>query len=185
MNKKGLENQIFGIFVVFLIFILMLVGLVAYIFIAPLLTHTFDFFNTELQVAFIEASTNETNLTQQAQITSDLNMGLQNLEWISYGLLFAMVMVFLLTAWMTKTYPFLIVFWIIFMIAIVFVSIYISSSYSDLATGNDFVAEAYQSWEGTNYLMEYLPFLLTFLGFLGGIILFVIATRESEAEIQI
>src|SRR3990167_3812375 len=182
MNKKAMENQIWT--VVILAAVLTGVILFAYVFslLAPLITST----SSEIKSIVVDA----TNKPEDANLSNSLNVGItavddtiQSLKWISYTYIIALFMGFLLMAYYVRTYPFLIVFWIIIIFALTFLSMILSNSYQEFATSsNDLFGNAYASFGVNDFLMRNLPQMTVMFGIVGGIFLFILASRDSEAE---
>lgn len=162
--------------------IFMIVAIAGYFFFsvaAPIFTSSFNSYTVGLQTAVAS----DPNLTSYTNFTfGNINRGLQNLEWISYSLLFSLLFGFALIAYNVRSYPFLLPMWIIFTIVLTFCSIYLADAYNDLRYGDGFAAVALQNWEGNDYILQYLPHLVVIYSIVTGIILFILATRDNTVE---
>lgn len=181
MNNRGLVQQMIVILVMIGVLMALIVGYFAWSLIAPLLVST----GNELTGALQNVTQGDQNLSVIVNNTIvPLNTSVsQNLEWISYSLLVFLMLGFFLCCFFVRTYPFLLVFWLGFNFVIAFASIYMSSSYSDLLRGSDAAALAYQSWQANSFIITNLPAICIAIGVLGGIILFVLLTKDPEAEL--
>lgn len=132
-----------------------------------------------------EADNSDGNLSLAANLTiSSANRAIQtNIQWFSYGILLAGILAFIIVAFFVRAYPFLMIYWIIFGIIIVVVSIFMSIGYSDIRVGDDYLGAAYQSWTGNDYIMQYLPYIASAFFLITGTILFlVISTKDIPQE---
>ena len=179
MNKKGLSNQIVGI-------LILLGSLTAIIFIYffyslmyPVFLNTSNIVTVQTQNAFA-GNSNLTDAVNKTFVAG--NNALQGTKWLSYGLLFGFLMGFGLCCFYVRTYPFLLVFWIVFGIILIFVSIYLTASYDSIKSQSSDLNAMYTANASNDFLMEYLPQLVTGFMLLGGIILFSLISKDPEAQ---
>lgn len=174
LNRKGLTGALITVLLMILVLVFIIILYAFVSFTGPVLTYTTTLATDTL--ASVDApGTALTNATETVFVP--VNEGLGNLEWLSYFLLIIMVIGFMMLCFFVRTYPFLIIFWLLFVTVIVFSTIYISSAYEDLSSSNDDIGNAYRNWETNNFLLAYLPGITSAIGFLGGIVLFILASR--------
>lgn len=129
------------------------------------------------------ANTSDQNISDAVNVPADAILNsINNLEWITYAILFGAVFGFITMCFFVRTYPFLLVFWIILMGLIALISLFLTDAYQGVVTGNDYVSTASQSWATTNFILLHLPLIIVGVGILGGIIMFMLISREPEAE---
>lgn len=179
-NKKGVAQQM----LLLLIMAGVLIGIIGVFWIfslvgPPLLSST-GTAKTIIQDSF--QATNDQNLINASNnsIVPALET-VNNLEWFSYGVIIMMFLAFIIMCFAVRVYPFLIFFWIVLVIIMVILSVYLTVAYQDFKTDSSLNAY-YSSWENTDYILRYLPAIVTALGILGGIIMFILSSREQEAE---
>lgn len=182
MNKKGLAGQVLAIIIVMVVFMVMIVGYFFYAMIAPVAVYVVQDASNMVQGAV--DGTQDGNLSLAANVTfGATSRTLGNLEWISYSIFIGMLFVLIFFCFFVRTYPFLIIFWILFIILMAFASIYMAITYNDVRSGDSYISAAYQSWEFNDYLLQYLPYPVVAFGLAGGIVLFILASRDEQAEV--
>ena len=181
MNKKGIYQQYMLIMVVFIaLATIMLVfwGLSA---IVPTGASLVKDLTSE--VSGMVVSTGDQNLTNA--ISPQLNAidsTVNNFEWVIYMLLICSFIGFIALCFYVRTYPFLIFFWIFGMIIMVVISLFITNAYQSQTGGDDYIATASKAWTSNHYLMSNLPIIFVGVGVLGGIVLFILISKDPEAE---
>lgn len=180
-NKRGLANQILIIIVMAIILILLILGFFAFQLVGPPLVSTLQETSGTLRSTFQE--THEESLINASESSIiPASQSLNNLEWLSYTLFGVMFIVWVIMCFYVRTYPFLMVIWIILVIIMVVLSIYLAVVYQDIRVQPG-LSDYYQSWENTDFMLKNLPIVVTILGIGGGIVMFMLASREQEAEI--
>lgn len=180
MNKKGFIQHILTLGILALV----IVGIMLLIFVVQLAMPIFSTISTETGHLFILTTSNETpsNLSIAATTATTAAIeSIQMLEWISYVFIIMLIITFFGIAYFVRSHPFLIVFWIFIIICLVFVSLFLTVSYQDVKS-DPYLASMYEQWESTDYLLSWLPHIITAIGILGGIVLFILITREPESE---
>lgn len=130
-----------------------------------------------------DSAADDGNLSATTNITfGAVNRTVQNIEWISYALLFGFIFVFIVVAFFVRSYPFLIVFWIGFCIILVFCSIYLSVTYEDIRNADGYLRAAFDEWAVNDYLMRHLPHFTIAFTMLTGIVLFAINSLKTDTE---
>lgn len=181
MNRKGIAEQIIYILIIFVILITILVVYFAWSMLAPSIsTITGQITNSAITAA---NSSGDQNLSVAATTAlSPINNSLPILEWGTYFVLIMLFFGFLILCFFVRAYPFLIFFWVILIIILAFVSLFLTDSYLTASAGTSYVATADQGWTTNNFIMSNLPSIFVAVGIFGGIILFILVSREQEAE---
>lgn len=180
-DKKGLASQIMIIIVMALVigFIILLIFLGQLVF-PPLVSVSQDA-NVILQDTFQASGDSDLQAAGEASFQPAAD-SLNNLEWVSYTMVIIMFLVFLVMCFYVRTYPFLMFIWIILIILMLILSIYLAVVYQDLAA-DPALGDYYTDWKNTDFVLQNLPFLVVILGIAGGIIMFILSSRDQEAEI--
>jgi len=103
------------------------------------------------------------------------------LRIITYVIMFSMVLVILISNYLVRINPvFFLLYIMVCMVAIV-VSAYVSNTYEGLLLDPTF-GSTLMSFEGSSYVMLYLPYWVTVITLVGGLIMFmgIIRTRNQE-----
>lgn len=181
MNKKGIYNQTIIVIVIafFLGAILLLV------FLGSIFLPVISKVGTDVTSAFQSqvAQQGDANLTAASTAAIEpVGTGLLTLEWISYGIIIFTFFSFLLMCYYVRTYPFLAYIWILLIVMLLVVTLMLTVSYQNIISSGGYAAEAIQGWENTNFIMNYLPHIVLAIGILGGILMFILSPRDTEAE---
>lgn len=181
MNNRGLFNQILIVLV-----LAIALGTVFLLYFVWVLTAPIVVDLTGMATQSIVNATNnqpDGNLTFASQNSFPIaERSANHLEWIGFFVLIALLMGFLMIAFYVRTYPFLAWVWILVILIMVFIGILLSVSYTNLKESSSYLNNVYSNWETDNFILSYLPHLITGFGLLGGIILFMLATKDPEAE---
>ena len=149
--------------------------------IGPPLVSVVQTSNTIIQESL--ASSGDGNLTAAGEASfQPAADSLNNFEWISYTIFIVLILTWLIMCFYVRTYPFLMVIWILLVIVLVALSLYLSVVYQDLRL-DPTLGTYYQSWENTDYFLQFLPAIVVIVGIIGGIIMFAILSRDNEAEL--
>lgn len=182
LNIKGLSGSLIGVFimlgVVFFIMILFyLFGLIG-----PQISDALSS-TTEIFQDLAANDTSTPGLNKSVELTFDNAIGpsIQNLQWFSYTLLIFLMLGFFFLAFWIRAYPFLIIFWIGGIVVLIMASLFMSSAYNDMRDDPSF--PVYKQWKTNDFILSNLPHIFTAIGFVGGFILFILASRESTAEV--
>jgi len=181
MNKKGLWGQIWTIIIIMIVIVIIVGGFFVYSLVSPVFTGTSSLIRNTL-ISGVNSTGNE-NLTMAVTITADsVNNSMQVLNWLGYMLLITMMVGVVMVAYYVRTYPFLIIYWLVFIILLVFISMLLSNAYESYANTGGFVSDNMLTNTANYYIMIYLPYIVSMFGVLVGIILFVLAGKEPETE---
>jgi uncharacterized protein (UPF0333 family) len=181
MRKKGQVNQI----MILVILTLVIVGIMGifwmYSMVAPIVSQTAGTLTDELVIA-TAGMENEGNMSGAVRESAGIvTNSLPLLNYIGYFMFFMLILGFFLMAFFVRTYPFLIIFWIGLIFLLVLVALIMSNAYQVAADTGEF-SSAYSSFTMNDYVMRYLPHMIAVTGIFGGIILFVLVTKDPVAE---
>lgn len=115
---------------------------------------------------------------QNSSIEPAIQGSVNNFEWITYSVLIVMLLGFIIMCFYVRTYPFLIFVWIAMIVILLLVSLILAYSYQETAASS--VSGYYDAWENSDFLLKHLPVIILMTGLIGGIIMFVVASREEE-----
>jgi preprotein translocase subunit SecG len=180
MNRKGLSNQIILVIIMIAFLALVTVGFFIYSLIAPVITYTSDTVTNEI----LNIPNDELNTTTYLNYTfGTTNRLIQNAEWITYGLIFIMFITFTIFAYNVRTYPALLFIWIIMGFLLIFIAMALAESYDGIGNSGGYLQDAYESWEGNNIFLQNLPWFVGGTWLIGGIILFIVMTKDEQSEL--
>lgn len=181
MNRKGFVTQA----VIVLILIVVLVGIMmiywAWSVSAPFITTV----GTEATTIISQSvhSTGDSALINASDVATEATS--QSLGWMStLSVLFfcAILIGFFVIAAMVRTYPFLIGVWIIGVLLLAFFSLFLTTSYQEIYLMDGYTQSVYTSWETNHFIMSNMPIIITVVGIIGGILLFLLIPREESIE---
>lgn len=180
-DKKGISNQIMLVIIMGIVLaMIVLLVFLSHLILPPLQSVSQDT-NGIIQETF--QSSGDQNLIDAGEASfQPAAESLNNLEWMSYTLVILSFLVFLIMCFYVRTYPFLMFVWIIMMVVLIFISLYLTTTYQGLVT-DDTLGGYYTSWENTDFILQNLPIILVFVGIIGGAIMFMLASRDRESEL--
>jgi len=174
----GVPTQIIIIFVLALFFIGFMAVYWLFSLVGPPMLDTAEILGDSIKVGVGDTP----NLTEYVvPATDDLLTASNNLEWITYGVFISTLFGFFIFAYFVRAYPFLIFIWFFFVIVFVVVAMYLSNSYVDVAS-NTVYAGDYSDWGLNDALLRNFPFIIGFSGVILGVVLLIVATRDSTIE---
>ena len=182
-NRKGFGNQLMMILVIGMVLAFIMLAIWVGGLFLPLLTGTGTLLVNTISTSINTQSPNSelANATNIALPIASRSLGV--VEGIVYVFMVFIFLGFIALCFYVRTYPFLAFFWVFIIIALVFLSMFISNSYisaSLVPATNSY----YTTWGQNDFILSNLPFIIAVVGVVGGIILFVLASREPEAEVQ-
>lgn len=185
MNKKGLVQQLM---IVLILFIVVIVGIGVYWIVSmfgPVVVGEGNALASQVQTS-IHANNPGSALDNSSQIATITTTNILGVfELLVYIAMIGGIIGFIMIAWYVRTYPWLAAVWIFAIIFFAFFAMLISNSYQQAAlSGPSEMQQFYADWGTNNFLMTYLPHMVIFFGILGGIILFVLVSRDSESEVM-
>lgn len=182
MKKKGLVEQIYLVMVLIVILITV-IGLFSLgSIVLPILVgegnSVTDIIQTDLANSGIEPLQNASTVPAET-VKGVLGV----VELVLYFMFLGLIIGFVLIAYYVRSYPFLAWFWAGAMVIIVIMAMIMSNAYEQAKNEPD-LQSFYLTWGSNDLLMSYLPHIILSIGILGGIILFVLISRDSESEVQ-
>ena len=182
MKRKGLLNQIY-IVVIIAVILITIIGLFSLASIVlPILVGegnlVTNIIQTDLQNSGIEPLQNASTTP-----TETISGILGAVELIVYFLFLGLIIGFIIIAYYVRTYPFLAFFWAGIMVILVIMAMIMSNAYEQAKNEPDLQA-FYTTWGSNDLIMSYLPHIIASIGILGGIVLFVLVSRETESDVQ-
>lgn len=182
MNKKGFLDKIMGIFVIGLVLVFIIMLFWAGSMVLPLLTGLGGEISSQIRTDISLNTGDDTglvNASNQALNMTDDILGV--VEVISYIVIFVLFLGFLGLCYYVRSHPALAYIWVFIIIVVTFISVIVSNAYLT-AKQDPTLNSFYSTWGGNDFLMTYLPHIFVFVGIIGGVILFVLATKDPETE---
>jgi len=102
-------------------------------------------------------------------------------EWMGTFILIVLLLGFMVIAFYVRTAPFLVFIWIGGMFILVVASIFISTSYIEMASGS--LGNFYLQWGANDFIMRNLAQLMSVAGVMGAIILFTLVAKGGEGGV--
>lgn len=175
MNKKG---QTYGLLFLVLAIMVVIVGSIVLAIGTGVLTFVG---NTANEITSGLGIVGDTNMSHVSDVSIGVvNGGIQMLKWGSGVLLFAaFILIFMMASYIRlKPNGFMIGLYIIMVIAMVLAAIYMSNTYDSFLNGNDDIANELKSMVLISFLITFMPYIITVIAFIGGIIIFTGAGEE-------
>ncbi len=179
-NKKGLAGNImllivFGIVLVFIILLIYAGSLIL-----PILTPNLQEMGTLANDAMQSTNNQDIQYASNNSIVPATE-SLNNMEWIGYTMMIFMFLVFIVMCFYIRVYPFLMWIWIVLIVILVFVSMYMTVAYQDLRADSQ-LGDYYKAWGNTDFVLRNLPVVVFILGVIGGIVMFMVSSRDGAME---
>lgn len=188
MNKRGFDNQIM-ILIVLGIMVILFMGIIFIVAVAgPIVVDLVSGTNDIVQDLAISkpppnAGNSNANFSEITQASfGNATEGVQQLQFLVYTLIIIMFLGFIAIAFYVRTYPFLIYIWILMIVVLAVFGLIITVAYQNIVDDNNYLAETVTSWKLTHFLMSSLPHIIVALGIVGGIIMFMLPSRDAESE---
>lgn len=183
-NKRGVVQQIMSVLIIIVVLVVVIVMFWGGSILLPLFAGMGGETITQINNAVNTQSPNSELANATITATSIGTGVIGIMEYMVYFALIIMFVGFMILAYYVRSYPFLSFFWVLMIIALTFLSMILSNAYIT-ASLQPATASYYSTWGSNNFIMENLPYVVVFVGIIGGIILFVLASREPESEVQI
>lgn len=176
MNNKG---QISNLLLIVLIMMVVIVGSIVLAIGTGVLTFVGDTVNDVTSGLGIIGDTNMSHVSDIS--IGVVNNGIQMLKWGSGILLFlSFILIFMLASYIRiNPNGFMIVLYFFMVIAMIFSAIYITNTYDSFLDGSDSIALELREQTMINFLMTFLPHIITIIAFIGGVIMFTGMGDES------
>jgi len=173
MNKRGSIIDILVWAVIAIVTIFMLGALV----------YMFTTVGNELSDIGMVGNMNMTNIT--AQTFGQVNEGIVIwLPRIALIILVTSALSILIHNFLVKAHPVFFVTYFFIVIAAVIASAYISNEYNSMLT-NTVLGSTFQTFTGANFIMAWLPYWVTVIGFFGAIFLFIGIIRDRSGGVTV
>ena len=183
MNRKGLVQQIMIIIILFIVAVVIIAGYWMVSMVGPIVVGEGSNVANQIQSAISSAEPAGSGLTNASSVaTSAVTDVLGVFELITYFIFIGVIIGYILVAFYVRTYPFLIGFWIFIMVALVVIAMIVSNSYQ-LASTDANLSAFYSRWGTNDLLMNYLPHVVAIFGMVTTIMLFVLISRDPDAEV--
>jgi len=177
MNRKGGFTDLF-IFMIIAFVLMLVVGIFVYI-------GATAYSELREQFSQQEDSFENQNVTQTVENTlGEVPVAYSVLYWGSIILLFGMVMGIFVSSYLVTTRPIFFVPYIILVFVAIIVSVPIANVYEEVIT-NPTLASSFNNFVGSNYFMLYLPYIVSVVGVVGGIIMFASMKRGQNEQAYI
>lgn len=176
MNNKGQINDVVNNFrvVVAIFMVLIIIGVIALGFILYAGTFLKGFGLLTETLVNVDTPEGTPNISDIAQITlGNYNIALQQLKWISFVLLFAMIMGTTITAMVIRVNQAWFLIYLIFIVVAIFFSIYISNSYETILDSGTELSTSLATFSATSWIVINLPFLIGIVGTIGVVFIFI------------
>lgn len=172
MNKKGsiLDPIIWIVLAIVTIFIL-----------AGFL-YMFNQLNTELR----SIDTGSLNMTDIADDTiTPVNSALNTwMPILAYIIIFTSIISIFIHNYLIKSHPLFIAVYIVLGIVAIIVSVYISNFYVDFLS-NEVLGSTLERFTGANFIMTWLPYIVTIINAIGTILLFLGLLRNDAGGVTL
>jgi len=150
------------------------------VFISAVWIHGFGEITTALKE--IDSPTAATNISYYAGdvVFGNLNLGFQQLTWITYGLIFGSILGMFIGMFTIKEHPGFFVLYSVYSVVAIIFSIFIARTYETLYTESGILGSSLAIFKGSSWILLYLPVWITSLVFIGAILMFVVWNRDPE-----
>lgn len=180
MNKKGELTQNIMLIVFFAVIVGILIAFAwGGMILMPILQDSVGETTTILQQTASETQDEQIINASEVALYPVENINYQ-LEWITFALFSILLLTLLIMCFYVRAYPFLMFIWIFLIIALVFVSLFLTIGYQDLREGE--LGSIYKSWETSDFYLTYLPHIIFVIGIIGGVIMFVLSGNQPEQQ---
>lgn len=131
---------------------------------------------------FLSITTPANSVINMTQITSEtfgqVDTAMNQLRFIAFALIFGLILLIMFSNFLVKNHPAFLVIYVLMIIIAIIISVAVSNAYSNLIT-DPLLGSAFTSFQETNYILLYLPTVVTVIGFIGALILLIGITRDS------
>jgi hypothetical protein len=173
IKKKKKAQSFFDIIVFMVMVFFMIVGFVVFKYVFH--TASTNFIGIQMP------SNSPVNMSSVAQQTfGNMDIGLGSLRYVSFAIIFGMIMNILLSNFLVKNHPAFFFLYLGITVLAVILSVFISNSAQGLMANPLFASTFTDSFPEGTFVLNYLPLWVTFIGFLGGIILYIGIIRDRE-----
>ncbi len=123
---------------------------------------------------------NDRPINETTQFTfGNLNNAFQQLKWISFVIIFGMIIGIFLSAYLIKVHPAFFGLYVIIAVVAVMFSIFIANAYESIATSPG-LSDTFTGFVGSGYILSNLPVFVTVIAFIGAILMFMAISKDPE-----
>lgn len=181
-NKKGLINEIYIVIILFIVIVVLICGFWIVATAGPLIVGEGKYLTETIQDA-----AGSTEPDGALDNSTEVSVGVANsflgvVEFIIYAFFLGFLIGFVALCYYVRTYKWLAMVWVCLIIAAVFISFIISNAYQQASTSSTDLAEYYNTWGTSSFLMVNLPYIVAVFGVISGIVLFSIISTDSEEQ---
>lgn len=180
--NDNLVSKIMIVIILFLVLAMLIGGYVLGSMILPILvgegTHLTNVIQSDMDTHLPGSA-----LANATAVATDTTQGVLGVfQLLVYFCLFGLIAGYFIIALYVRTYPFLAVFWIFLIIALVVFAMIFSNAYQYASTSSTDLETFYTNWGTNHFMMTYLPHIVAVIGILGGILLFTLISKDPESE---
>jgi len=179
MNKRGFVDQIILIVTIAVIAIIGIAIIWGLTIGVPLFSNLFSTAGQSI------VSTGSGNSDIGPALNASINPAINSvsmIQYLIYAIFFGFVCGLGVVAYYARSYPFMIVIWIALSVIFTIFGLFLSNAYSDIIASGGIISQSVASWGTMNWIMLNLPTVFAIAGFVGGVIIFMLIPRETEAE---
>ena len=121
------------------------------------------------------------NITEATQNTFGyVNASLPTLKWLALAIFLSMAIGIMVSNFLVKAHPAFLILYFLFTAIVVIFSVYITNAYEAIVL-NPTIGPSFASFGSMHYVMLNLPVIMTVVGFMGALFLFVGITVDSQS----
>lgn len=107
------------------------------------------------------------------------NEAVGTLRFLAIVIFFAMMLNIFVTAFVTRNLPIFFIFYVFILIILVFFSAILSNAY-ELIRQDAVLGATFQSFTALDYFILYMPWTITIIGFIAGILMYAVNIESGE-----
>ena len=125
-------------------------------------------------------SNNNVNASQIASYTIEyIEPGLEPLKWISYSVIIATIISFLVGNYLVRANPLWVIPYIFVIMLAVIISVPVSNAYEEIMQ-DSMLGSTFIQFTGQAYIFLHLPIWVLIIGVIGGILMFINILRDKS-----
>jgi|26BtaG_2_1085354.scaffolds.fasta_scaffold00256_23 hypothetical protein len=174
LNKKG---GIADIFIFMIVAFILAISCVIFVYIGNIASENIMAQNETIQDAIGPGGNATEILTHHL---GNINSAYSSLRWITTMLIIGMILAIIINAFLTQENPVFFVLYVFLLIIAIVVSIPLSNAY-EVVYSSPVLSSSFVGFWGQTYIFLNLPYWVTAIGFLAGIIMFVNMVRVRSS----
>lgn len=119
----------------------------------------------------INTDSNETISSISEDTFGQGNTAIGLLRFVGVCIFFGLIIAIFLTSFLQRSHPVFFIFYVLLLIVIFIISILLSNAY-DVVRSDEILGSTFQSFTILDFFMLYLPYFVSIIGFLAGIVLY-------------